>query len=284
MVAWRAWWKDILMIIQSIDEQYQDKDQNTHKLEQFVTVLGDWLFLPRGSWSAASCHKVFDDAFGSLHTACSEQQEIHLVVWQLEHFSTPRFFDCPQFYTRHETLRKTDWQLPIKFQKWDWSDVTNYSTQASSNKRRFTLVYLKHHCMESASFFTLSTDSIGSSKSSFPNSSYVDCGKDWKGTNLTAGVFDPSAPPLPVPSAFEVLLVAAEGVSLGAFGFGSFDVPGMFAFGELAVEFSINPFTGDSGVDRVVAAGSLSIQLRKSWIWSFSCTGRYWNLAKWVSK
>jgi hypothetical protein len=37
------------MIIQSIDEQYQYKDQNTHKLEQSVTVLGAWLFLPRGS-------------------------------------------------------------------------------------------------------------------------------------------------------------------------------------------------------------------------------------------
>ena len=116
MVAWRAWWKDILMIIQSIDEQYQDKDQNTHKLEQSVTILGAWLFLPRGSWSAASCHKVLDDAFDSLHTACSEQQGIHLVVWQLEHYAAPRFFDCPQSYTRHETLRKTDWQLPIKFQ------------------------------------------------------------------------------------------------------------------------------------------------------------------------
>ena len=56
------------------------------------------------------------------------------------------------------------------------------------------------------------------------------------------------------------------GVSLGASGFGSFDVPGMSVFGKLAVEFSINPITGDSGVDRVVVSESLCIQLWKSWI------------------
>jgi len=51
---------------------------------------------------------------------------------------------------------------------------------------------------------------------------------------------------------------------LGASGFGSFDVPGVSTFGKLAIEFSINPITGDSGADRVVVSGSLCIQLRKS--------------------
>ena len=80
------------------------------------------------------------------------------------------------------------------------------------------------------SFFTLSIDNNGSSKSSFPNSSWVDCGRDRKGTTRTAGFFDPSAPPLPIPSAFEVPSVHAEGVSLGASGFDSFDVPGFGSF------------------------------------------------------
>jgi hypothetical protein len=60
--------------------------------------------------------------------------------------------------------------------------------------------------------------------------------------------------------------VAVEGVCLGASGFGSFDVPGMSIFTGLAVVFLINPITGESGDDRVVVSGLLSIQLRKSWI------------------
>jgi hypothetical protein len=94
----------------------------------------------------------------------------------------------------------------------------------------------------------LSIDNNGSSKSSLPNSSWVDYGIDWKGTTRTAGSLDPSALPLLVPTSLEVPSVAA-GVSLGASGFGSFDVPGMSVFGMLAVEFSINPITGDSGAD-----------------------------------
>jgi len=75
---------------------------------------------------------------------------------------------------------------------------------------------------------------------------------------------NPSAPPLPIPASLEVPSVAAEGASLGASGFGSLDVPGVSAFGGLAVEFLINPITGDSGADRVVVSGLLFIQLRKS--------------------
>ena len=109
--------------------------------------------------------------------------------------------------------------------------------------------------MESASFFIFSKDNNGSSKSSLPNSSWVDCGIDWMGTTRTAGSLDPSVLPLLVPAALVIPSVAA-GVSLGASGFGSFDVPGMSVFGKLAVEFSINPTTGDTGTDRVDVSGS----------------------------
>ena len=108
-----------------------------------------------------------------------------------------RAFFCSKVFRLSTVLYKA-WDFKkdrlatsYKIPKWDWSDVTNYSTQTSSSKRRFTLVYLKHHCMESASFFTLSTDSNGSSKSSFPNSSCVDWGIDWKGTSRTLGFLDP---------------------------------------------------------------------------------------------
>ena len=112
----------------------------------------------------------------------------------------------------------------------------------------------------------LSIDNNGSSKSSLSNSSWVDCGIDWKGTTRTAGSLDPSALPLLVPAAPEVPSVAG-GVILGDSGFGSFDVLSVSVFGKLAVEFSINPITGDSGVDRVVVSDeSLCIQIRKSWI------------------
>ena len=76
-----------------------------------------------------------------------------------------------------------------------------------------------------------------------------------------AGPLDPSAPLLPAPPE---ALPAAAGVCSGALRFGSLDVPGVSAFGGLAVEFLINLITGDSGADRVVVSGSLCIQLRKS--------------------
>ena len=156
----------------------------------------------------------------------------------------------------------------------------NYSTHASSSRGRLTLVYLKCHCMESASFFIFSTDNNGSSYSSLPNSSWVDFGIDWKGTSRTVGFFDPSALLPPHPAALEVPSPAAEGVDAGTSGVGSFDVPEMSTLGERVVEFSINPIIGDSGVDWVLVSGLLSTLLRKSWIWSFSCAGRYWILAK----
>ena len=65
---------------------------------------------------------------------------------------------------------------------------------------------------------------------------------------------------------------------------GSFAVPAVSTFGNLVDEFSINPITGDSGADRVVPSEPLYTQLQKSWIWSFSCAGRYWTLAKQNSK
>ena len=77
-------------------------------------------------------------------------------------------------------------------------------------------------------------------------------------------MFDPSAPLLLIPSAFEVPSVGSEGGSLGISGFGSFDVPGMSAFSELAIEFSINPIIGHWGDDRVVVCGSLCTQFQKS--------------------
>ena len=95
--------------------QYQDRDPNTHRLEQSVIVLGVWFSPPQGSWSGASLHKVLHDAFGLLHTACFVQQEIHQDVCQLVHFAVPRSSDCQQSYTKHVTSRKTDWQLPIKY-------------------------------------------------------------------------------------------------------------------------------------------------------------------------
>ena len=156
----------------------------------------------------------------------------------------------------------------------------NYSTHASSSKGRLTLVYLKHHCMESASFFIFSTDNNGSSKSSLPNSSWVDFSIEWKGTSQTVGFFNPSALSPPHPPALEVPSPAIEGVDAGTSRVGSFDVPEISTLGERVVEFSINPIIGDSGVDRVLVSRLFSIQLRKSWIWSFSCAGRYWILAK----
>ena len=96
-------------------KQYQDKGQNTYRLEQSVVVLGVWLSLLEGSRSAASYHKALDDAFGLLRKAYSMQQETHQGVWQLEHFAAPGSSDCQQSYTKHVTSRRTDWQLPTKY-------------------------------------------------------------------------------------------------------------------------------------------------------------------------
>jgi len=58
---------------------------------------------------------------------------------------------------------------------------------------------------------------------------------------------------------FEVPSPAAAGVDAGTSRGGSLD--GMSTLGEGVVEFSIKPITGESGVDRVLASGLLSIQL-----------------------
>ena len=126
-------------------------------------------------------------------------------------------------------------------------------------------------------------DNNGSSNSSFPNSSWVDWSIDWKGTSRTTGPFDPSAPLLPVLPALEVPLAAAWVCSKTS-GFGLFDVPAISALDILTDGFSISPIIGDSGIDRIVDSGSFCTQLRKSWIWSFSCAGRVWILAKQDSK
>ena len=125
----------------------------------------------------------------------------------------------------------------------------------------------------------LSTDNSGSSKSSFPNSFWVDYGIDWKGTSRTAGPLDPPAPLSPVPPALEAISVAA-GVCSGTSGFGLFDILVVSASGNPADGLSINPIASDSGADRLVPSELLDIQLRKSWIWSFSCAGRYWILGQ----
>jgi len=78
-----------------------------------------------------------------------------------------------------------------------------------------------------------------------------------------AGPLDPSPPLLLVPPALEVPLAAA-GVCSGASGFGSFDILAVSASDILAVEFSINPITSDSGANQVVVSGPLCTQLLKS--------------------
>ena len=129
----------------------------------------------------------------------------------------------------------------------------------------------------------LSRDNSGSSNSSFPNSSWVDWGINWKGSSRTVGSFDPSAPLLPDLPALEVLS-EATGVWLGASGHGSLDFSVVSALGKLAAGVSINLITGDSRADRLVPSEPLDIQLRKSWTWSFSCVERYWILAKQYSE
>src|SRR6185437_7053966 len=114
-----------------------------------------------------------------------------------------------------------------------WSDINNYSTKTSSG-RRLTLVNLKLHCIQSASFFILSRDNNGSTNSSFPNSSWADLGIDWNGTSRTEGPFDPSAPLLLDPPALEAPSAAA-GVSdvsgLGSLGFSTMSALGKLAAG-----------------------------------------------------
>ena len=159
-----------------------------------------------------------------------------------------------------------------------WSDINNYSTKTSSG-RRLTLVNLKLHCIQSASFFMLSTVNKGSSNSFFPNSSWVDWGIDWKATSRTEGPFDPLAPLLSDPPALDAPSAVA-GVWSGALGLGSLGFSAVSTLGKLADRVSIYPITGDSGADRLVPSEPLDIQLRKSWTWSFSWAGRYGILAK----
>ena len=70
----------------------------------------------------------------------------------------------------------------------------------------------------------------------------------------------------------------------GCFGIWLIWYPTVSAFGKPPDGFLINPITGDSGADRLVPSELLCTQLRKSWICSFSCAGRYWILAKQNSK
>ena len=130
----------------------------------------------------------------------------------------------------------------LRHTRWIWSDINNYSTKTSSG-RRLTLVNLKLHYIQSASFFMLSRDNSGSSNSSFPNSSWVVWDIDWKGTSRTAGPFDPSASLLQDPPVLEAPS-AATGVCSGL---GSLDFSAVSTFGKLEAGVSINPITGDSG-------------------------------------
>ena len=64
---------------------------------------------------SASCHKPPDDAADLLHKVYSEQQGLHLVVWQSWLSAPPRSFSCLQSYTEHETLGKIDWLHPVTY-------------------------------------------------------------------------------------------------------------------------------------------------------------------------
>ena len=57
---------------------------------------------------------------------------------------------------------------------------------------------------------------------------------------------------------------AAAGVS-DVSGLGSLGFSAVSALGKLAVGFSINPITGESGADRLVSSEPLDTQFRKSW-------------------
>ena len=75
-------------------------------------------------------------------------------------------------------------------------------------------------------------DNNGSSNNSFPNSSWVDWGINWKGSSRTVGPFDPSASLLPDPPALEAPSAAA-GVS-DVSGLGSLGLSAVSALGKLA--------------------------------------------------
>ena len=160
-----------------LTKQYQDKRLNTHKLERSTTILESLTYLPgvlisllQDSWSAISCHKVLDDAFSLLHTACSEQQGIHLVVWQSGHLVAPRFSDYRWSYIKHATSKKTDWQHPVTHK----AKLVRYHQLLDKSKQQQKKDYLgilKAPLHVINKFFTLSTDNNGSSKSSLPNSS-----------------------------------------------------------------------------------------------------------------
>ena len=174
-------------------------------------------------------------------------------------------------------LQKRSIGYILRYTRQTWSDINNYSTKTNSG-RSLTLVNLKLHCIQSVSFFMLYRDNSGSSNSSFPNSSWADWGIDWNGTSQTEGPFDPFVPLLLDPPALEALS-AATGVS-DVSGLGSLGFSAVSALRKLAVGVSINPITGESGADRLVSSEPLDTQLRKSWIWSFSCAERCWTLAK----
>ena len=76
----------------------------------------------------------------------------------------------------------------------------------------------------------------------------------------TEGPFDPL---LPDPPALEAPSVAAEVSDVS--GLGSLGFSAVSILGQLAVGFSINPITGESGADRLASFEPLDTQLRKSW-------------------
>ena len=65
----------------------------------------------------------------------------------------------------------------------------------------------------------------------------------------TEGPFDPLLPDPPALEAPSAAAGASDVSGLGSFGFSA-----MSALGQLAVGFSINPITGESGADRLVSS------------------------------
>ena len=213
MIIRRTWRKDISVIVIGKATSRQEIEY----LQAWAICNCSWSF-PFSSWSfdfSSSrfliCHFISQSSRWCCRFAsCSlfrvaRDSSSHLAI---RAFCYSKVFRLSIVLYKAWDFKKDRLATSYKIPKWDWSDVTNYSTQTSSSKRRFTLVYLKHHCMESASFFTLSTDSNGSSKSSFPNSSWTDWGRVWKGTTRTERFFDPSASSPPIPAAVAVSLVA----------------------------------------------------------------------------
>ena len=74
---------------------------------------------------------------------------------------------------------------------------------------------------------------------------------------------EPFDPLLPDPPALEAPSAAA-GVS-DVSGLGSLGFSAVSTLGQLAVGFSINPITGESGADQLASSEPLNTQLRKSW-------------------